>query len=128
MRVGDGAATLAAAMPRLAVPLALLTLLLGIAGCGGQSGPGTGGGSAETEAGTLVQAGDDAEAPGLKNDPIYIEAGNICINLPIEQLAAQYGVEATPEAVSKAVAEDYPEADRKKAEQGCRDVLETGKR
>ena len=81
----------------------MLVAALALAGCGSTSGPGAGGGSAETEAGELgeQQAGEDAQAPGATNDPTYFEAGSICVNLPIEQLAQQYGVEATPEAVAR---------------------------
>ncbi|HSC92236.1 MAG TPA: hypothetical protein VLB86_11330 [Gaiellaceae bacterium] len=113
-------------LPRLAV---LVALLLALAGCGGTSGPGSGGGSAETSDTPAVgeqQAGQDAAAPGAKNDPIYIEGGNICVNLPLEQLAAQYGVEATPEAVAEAVGKDYQGADQEKARQGCLDILKGG--
>jgi hypothetical protein len=108
--------------------LLLLALALLAAGCGSTSGPGSGGGSAETEAAELgeQQAGEDADAPGNTNDPAYVEAGNICVNLPIEQLAVQYGVEANAEAIAEAVAGDYPAAKRKLAKQGCLAVLEGG--
>ena len=108
--------------------LALLLGALALAGCGGTSGPGSSGGSAETEAGNVGQAGEDSEAPGDKNDPTYVEAGNICVNLPIEQLAAQYGTEANAEAVATAVAADYPKADQPKAKAGCLAVLTEGGR
>jgi len=111
---------------RNAFLLLLVLAALLFAGCGGTSGPGTGGGSAETEAGTLgeQQAGEDSEAPGDKNDPTYVEAGNICVNLPLEALASQYGVDADPEKVAEAVAADYPAADREKAKAGCLSVLD----
>ena len=118
---------------RILVLLALLVAALALAGCGSTSGPGTGGGSAETEAGNLStvgeqQAGEDAQAPGEENDPIYHEAGNICVNLPIEALAAQYGVEADPDAIADAVAADYPPDKQKAAKEGCLAVLEEGGR
>jgi hypothetical protein len=115
---------------RIRTAFLLLLAALALAGCGGTSGPGTGGGSAQTEAGQLgeQQAGDDASAPGNTNDPIYVEAGNICVNLPIEQLAAQYGTEADAEKVATAVAADYPAADREKAKAGCLAVLDKGGR
>ncbi len=111
-------------MPRIAASIAILCALAALTACGGTSGPGSGGGSAETEAGTIGDA--DQQAPGLKNDPVYHEAGNICVNLPIDLLAQQYGVEPTPEAVADAVAADYPPADREKARAGCFDILKEG--
>jgi hypothetical protein len=116
---------------RLTVSIALLLAVGALAGCGSTSGPGQGGGSAETEAGTLAEGGGqagDAQAPGLRNDPIFHEAGGVCVNLPIELLAQQYGVDATPEAVAKAVASDYPADKREVAEAGCLDVLKEGGR
>jgi hypothetical protein len=118
---------------RIVLLLSLLVAALALAGCGSTSGPGTGGGSAETEAGNLEtageqQAGEDAQAPGVENDPIFHEAGNICVNLPIDALAAQYGVEATPEAIAEAVAADYPAAKQEAAKAGCLAVLEEGGR
>jgi hypothetical protein len=115
---------------RILVLLALLVAALALAGCGGTSGPGQGGGSAETEAGELgeQQAGEDAQAPGAENDPIFHEAGNICVNLPIDLLAAQYGVEADPDAIAEAVAADYPADKREAAKAGCLAVLEEGGR
>lgn len=113
---------------RIVALLLLLAAALATAGCGSTSGPGSGGGSAETEAGELgeQQAGEDAQAPGFTNDPIYHEAGNICVNLPIEQLAIQYGVEANADKVAEAVAADYPAANREAAKAGCLAVLEEG--
>jgi hypothetical protein len=116
-----------AAHMRTWLTLLLLLTALALAGCGGTSGPGSGGGSAETEAG-VGQAGEDSEAPGDTNDPIYIEAGNICVNLPLEQLAVQYGTEADAEKVAEAVAAEYPEADKPKAKAGCLAVLTEGGR
>jgi len=118
---------------RIVVLLSLLVAALAMAGCGSTSGPGTGGGSAETEAGNLgtvgeQQAGEDAQAPGTENDPIYNEAGNICVNLPVDALAAQYGVEAKPEAIAEAVAADYPADKQEAAKAGCLAVLEEGGR
>ncbi|HSL63599.1 MAG TPA: hypothetical protein VK874_02985 [Gaiellaceae bacterium] len=112
---------------RTVLALLLLVAALAVAGCGGTSGPESGGGSAETaDLGVQTGEGGDSDAPGAENDPIYIEGGNICVNLPLEALAAQYGVEATPEAVAKAVGEDYEGADAAKAEQGCLDILTGG--
>jgi hypothetical protein len=113
---------------RILLLLSLLVAALALAGCGSTSGPGEGGGSAETEAGELgeQQAGEDAQAPGVENDPIYHEAGNICVNLPIDQLAIQYGVEADPDAIAEAVAADYPADQREAAKAGCLAVLEEG--
>ena len=115
---------------RILVLLSLLVAALALAGCGSTSGPGSGGGSAETEAGELgeQQAGEDAQAPGVENDPIYHEAGNICVNLPLEALAAQYGVEADPDALAEAVAADYPVDKQEAAKAGCLAVLEEGGR
>ena len=115
---------------RILLLISLLVAALALAGCGGTSGPGSGGGSAETEAAEIgdQQAGEDAQAPGEENDPIYHEAGNICVNLPIDALAAQYGVEANAEAVAEAVAADYPADKRKAAKDGCLAVLEEGGR
>jgi hypothetical protein len=115
---------------RILLLLSLLVAALALTGCGSTSGPGSGGGSAETEAGELgeQQAGEDAQAPGAENDPIYNEAGNICVNLPIEQLAIQYGVEADPDAIAEAVAADYPAENREAAKAGCLAVLEEGGR
>jgi hypothetical protein len=111
---------------RIFLLLSLVVAALALAGCGSTSGPGSGGGSAETEAGELgeQQAGEDAQAPGVENDPIYHEAGNICVNLPIDQLAIQYGVEADPDAIAEAVAADYPADQREAAKAGCLAVLE----
>jgi hypothetical protein len=114
---------------RTLLALLLVVPAFAVAGCGGTSGPGEGGGSAETaDAGGVVQTGEggDSDAPGAQNDPIYIEGGNICVNLPLEALAAQYGVEATPEAVAEAVGRDYEGKDAAKAEQGCLDILTGG--
>jgi hypothetical protein len=116
---------------RILLLLTLLVAALALAGCGGTSGPGSGGGSAETEAGelgTVGTPGEDSQAPGEENDPIYHEAGNICVNLPIDALAAQYGVEADPEAIAEAVAADYPADKRQVAKDGCLNVLEEGGR
>ena len=118
-------------MKRIQASIALLFALAILAGCGGTSGPGEGGGSAETEAGTIGEvgeAGEDSQAPGLRNDPIFFEAGSICVNLPIDALAQQYGVEKTPDAVSDAVAADYPPDKREIAKAGCLDVLKQGGR
>jgi predicted small secreted protein len=112
---------------RILLLLSLLVAALALAGCGSTSGPGEGGGSAETEAELgEQQAGEDAQAPGVENDPIYHEAGNICVNLPIDQLAIQYGVEADPDAIAEAVAADYPADQREAAKAGCLAVLEEG--
>jgi hypothetical protein len=111
---------------RTASPFALALAVLALAGCGGTSGPGSGGGSAETEFGDTGAQTQEAPAPGVENDPTYIEAGNICVNLPIEQLAVQYGTEADPEKVAAAVAASYPAAEREKAKLGCLQVLEHG--
>jgi hypothetical protein len=113
---------------RVQASIALLFAVAIVAGCGGTSGPGSGGGSAETEGGTIGEAGGDQQAPGLRNDPIFHEAGSVCVNLPIDLLAQQYGVDATPEAVAKAVAADYPPDKREVAEAGCLDVLKQGGR
>ena len=116
---------------RIFVLLTLLVAALALAGCGSTSGPGSGGGSAETEAADELgeqQAGEDAQAPGVENDPIYHEAGNICVNLPIDQLAIQYGVDADPDAIAEAVAGDYPADQREAAKAGCLAVLEEGGR
>lgn len=108
--------------------LLLVLVALVLAGCGGTSGPGSGGGSAETEVGTSGRPGEDSSAPGAKNDPTYIEAGNICVNLPIEQLAVQYGVDPDAQKVAAAVAADFPKADQEKAKAGCLAVLSEGGR
>jgi hypothetical protein len=114
---------------RIILLLSLLVAALALAGCGSTSGPGSGGGSAETEAELgEQQAGEDAQAPGFENDPIFHEAGNICVNLPVEQLAIQYGVEADPDAIAEAVAADYPADQREAAKAGCLAVLEEGGR
>jgi hypothetical protein len=114
---------------RIILLLSLLAAALALAGCGSTSGPGSGGGSAETEAELgEQQAGEDAQAPGVENDPIFHEAGNICVNLPVEQLAIQYGVEADPDAIAEAVAADYPADQREAAKAGCLAVLEEGGR
>ncbi len=115
---------------RVLLLLSLLVAALALAGCGSTSGPGSGGGSAETEAGELgeQQAGEDAQAPGVENDPTYHEAGNICVNLPLEQLAIQYGVDADADKVAEAVAADYPADQREAAKAGCLAVLEEGGR
>ena len=115
-------------MKRIQASIALLFALAILAGCGGTSGPGSGGGSAETEAGTIGDADADQQAPGLRNDPIFFEAGSVCVNLPIDALAQQYGVEATPDAVAEAVAADYPPDKREVAKAGCLDVLKQGGR
>lgn len=118
-------------MKPVSASIALLLALAALAGCGGTSGPGSGGGSAETEAGTIGEvgeAGEDSQAPGLRNDPIFHEAGSICVNLPLEVLAQQYSVEADPDAVAEAVAADYPADKQEVAKAGCLDVLKQGGR
>ena len=50
------------------------------------------------------------------------------MNLPIELLASQYGVEADPDKVAEAVAADYPAENQEAAKAGCLAVLEEGGR
>ena len=87
--------------------IAALALVAVAAGCGGgDGGDGEAGGAGDT---TITET-IDAEIPSEEVDPAGLggasEAGNICVNLPIPELARQYGVPANAEAVAKAVAKD----------------------
>ena len=89
-----------------AARIAALALVALAAGCGGGGGGGEAGGGGDAgdqqtlEADIPEAAGDAAGLGGAS------EAGNICVNLPLPELARQYGVAATPKAVSQAVAKD----------------------
>ncbi len=114
-------------MSRLA-RIAALALIALAAGCGGGDGGGEAGGGGDTanqqtlEAEIPEEAGDAAGLGGAS------EAGNICVNLPMPELARQYGVAANAKAVAKAVAEDVGGTAEQQArnEKECLRVLAGG--
>ena len=87
--------------------IAALALVALAAGCGGGGDGNEGAGGAGEAVNTQTI---DADVPAEGVDPAGLggasEAGNICVNLPIPELARQYGVPANAKAVAEAVAKD----------------------
>lgn len=101
--------------------LALVPIVLMLAACGGSSGGGgSGGGDADVGAAEQV-------IPGEEFTPEYTQGTSTCTTLPMEQLAHDYHVKATNEAVARAVAKSIePKAGKKQdlVYKGCLVVLE----
>ena len=100
-------------MTRIAAMFAGLMLL---AGCGGSN---TGGGG---------NGGSDQSGGAVEDELAYDMGRQQCQDYSVNDLAATYGTEATPEAVADAVAKTTPaqEGSREDVKKGCLDGL-TGK-
>ena len=94
-------------MTRIAAVLASVLLLAGCGGGGGGGGPDQSGGAVEDEL-------------------AYDMGRQQCQDYSVNDLAATYGTEATPEAVADAVARTTPAqaGSREDVKQGCLDGLE----
>jgi hypothetical protein len=94
-------------MTRIAAILAALLLL---AGCGGGGGGG---------------GGPDQSGGAVEDELAYDMGRQQCQDYSVNDLAATYGTEATPEAVADAVARTTPAqpASREDVKQGCLDGL-----
>lgn len=90
---------------------ALLAALLLLAGCGG-GGDGGGG-------------GPDQSGGAVEDELAYDMGHQQCFDYSVNDLAATYGTEATPEAVATAVANTTPTqpGSREDVKQGCLDGL-----
>jgi hypothetical protein len=95
-------------MKRIAAILALALLL---AGCGGGGGGGGG--------------GPDQSGGQVEDELAYDMGRQQCQDYSVNDLAATYGTEATPEAVAEAVARTTPTqaGSRADVKQGCLDGL-----
>jgi hypothetical protein len=90
---------------------AILAAILVLAGCGGGGGGGNG--------------GPDQSGGAVEDELAYDMGLQQCKDYSVNDLAATYGTEATPEAVAEAVANTTPaqQGSRADVKKGCLDGL-----